>query len=346
MNQSNNPNRQCSDLRFSGSRRGFLKTAGAATLTLALGPNILASVSRLPKTIRIGCIADLHQDIMHDGPARMKAFGQAMNAVKPDAIMQLGDFAYPNQKNAAVITPFNQGHAHALHVIGNHDTDNGHTKQQCRDIWGIPAPFYTHDIGPLRMVVLDCNERPENHKAGYPAHINPKQLAWLQHQLTAHRGPFVLASHQPLAGPAAIDNAEEVHRILKEHTDRILLCINGHTHLDTVAYAGTIPCVHVNSASYYWVGGDHRHESYTEDIHKDYPWISYTCPYRDSLFAVITLDPRAGTIEVQGQNSAWVGPSPESLGVKQAEGQRHGHDIVPGIQTRQITSGQRLKTEG
>ncbi|MCP4451341.1 MAG: hypothetical protein GY809_07765 [Planctomycetes bacterium] len=289
---------------------------------------------------------------MHDGPARMNAFLKEMATVKPDAIMQLGDFAYPHKKNADVITPFNQAHTHALHVIGNHDTDSGHTKQQCQDIWGIPAPFYTHDIGPLRMVVLDCNERPENHRTGYPAHIDPKQLAWLKYQLSTHDGPFVLASHQPLAGPATIDNAQEVHTILKEHADKILLCINGHTHLDTVAYAGTVPCFHVNSASYYWVGGNHRHTSYAEDTHKKYPWISCTCPYQASLFCTITLDPRAGTIEVQGQDSTWVGPSPKTLGVSQGEDKRHGQDIVPRIQSRQIrttgqaTSGSKLKTGG
>jgi Icc protein len=307
-------------------------------MTLALAPGALASLSQLSRTIRIGCITDLHQDIMHDGPARMNAFLKAMATVKPDAIMQLGDFAYPHKKNAAVITPFNQGHAHALHVIGNHDTDNGHTKQQCQAIWGIPAPYYTHDIGPLRMVVLDCNERKAK-QTGYPAHINLEQLAWLKRQLDTHSGPFVLASHQPLAGPAAIDNSQEVHAILKKHADKILLCINGHTHLDTVAYAGTLPCFHVNSASYYWIGGDHRHESYAKDIHAEYPWISYTCPYRDSLFAVITLDPKAGTIQVRGQESVWVGPSPKTLGVKQGEDKRHGHDIAPRIQTRQIKTG-------
>jgi len=273
MNQSNYSNRPCFDLPFSGSRRGFLKTAGTTAITLALAPGALATLSQLPKTIQMGCITDLHQDIMHDGPHRMDAFLKAMATIKPDAIMQLGDFAYPDKKNAAVITPFNQGHTHALHVIGNHDTDNGHTKQQCLDIWGIPAPYYTHDIGPLRMIVLDCNERAEG-QTGYPAHINPEQLAWLNHQLSVHGGPFVLASHQPLAGPAAIDNAKEVHDILKEHADKILLCINGHTHLDTVAYVGTVPCFHVNSASYYWIGGDHRHESYAKETHKTYPWIS------------------------------------------------------------------------
>jgi 3',5'-cyclic-AMP phosphodiesterase len=335
MNQSEYSKKQHLSLPFSDARRGFLKTAGATAISLALTPGALAHLSHLSKTIRIGCIADLHQDIMHDGPARMDAFLKKMASVKPDAIMQLGDFAYPNKKNDAVITPFNQGHRHALHVIGNHDTDNGHTKQQCLDIWGMPAPYYTHDMGSLRLIVLDCNERTENQK-GYPAHINNEQLEWLKNQLSAHSGPFILASHQPLAGPAAIDNGQDFHGILKEHADKILLCINGHTHLDMVAYAGTISCFHVNSASYYWMGGNYRHESYTKEIHKKHPWISYTCPYRDPLFAIITLDPKTGTIKVQGQDSIWVGPSPRALGLTLGENLRHGHEVVPKIQPRQI----------
>ncbi|MCP4453094.1 MAG: twin-arginine translocation signal domain-containing protein, partial [Planctomycetes bacterium] len=132
MNLSNNSREQQLGPSFSGSRRGFLKRAGTAAITLALAPNALASLSQLSKTVRIGCITDLHQDIMHDGPVRMDAFLEAMATVKPDAIMQLGDFAYPHKKNAPVITPFNQAHTHALHVLGNHDTDSGHTKQQCQ----------------------------------------------------------------------------------------------------------------------------------------------------------------------------------------------------------------------
>ncbi len=106
-----------------------------------------------------------------------------------------------------------------------------------------------------------------------------------------------------------------------------------------VAYAGTIPCFHVNSASYYWIGGNYRHESYPKEIHDKYPWISYTCPYRDPLFAFITLNPKTGTIAVQGQDSIWIGPSPQALGQNPGEDLRHGYEIVPQIQPRQIKRG-------
>ncbi|GIT30818.1 MAG: hypothetical protein Ct9H300mP1_28640 [Planctomycetaceae bacterium] len=89
-----------------------------------------AAIGRLEKPVRIGLIADLHHDVMHDGLARTAAFVKAMAARRPDAIMQLGDFAYPNANNKKVINLFNGAHKRSLHVIGNHDTDSGHTKKK------------------------------------------------------------------------------------------------------------------------------------------------------------------------------------------------------------------------
>ena len=36
----------------------------------------------------LGMIADLHQDVMHDGPSRLEAFLDAMKNEKPDALLQ------------------------------------------------------------------------------------------------------------------------------------------------------------------------------------------------------------------------------------------------------------------
>ena len=113
------------------NRRHFLKVTTASSLALAL-PNLLTSqFSSNEKLVKIGLIADLHQDIMHDGKERLTAFLQAMEQFNPDAILQLGDFAYPGDKNKEVIAMFNKAHNNSLHVIGNHDTDAGYTKQQC-----------------------------------------------------------------------------------------------------------------------------------------------------------------------------------------------------------------------
>ena len=47
-----------------------------------------------------GVIADVHQDIMHDGVSRLRAFVEAMNDAKPDFSIQLGDFCVPHERNA------------------------------------------------------------------------------------------------------------------------------------------------------------------------------------------------------------------------------------------------------
>jgi hypothetical protein len=94
--------------------------------------------------------------------------------------------------------------------------------------------------------------------------------------------------------------------------------------------------MHVNSASYQWVGGKHKHESYSKDVHAKYPWISYSCPYRDSLFATLTVDPKRMTIHVEGRQSEWVGRSPAELGADVHPTLTHGEEIAPRIRDRQI----------
>ena len=103
---------------------------------------------------------------MHDGVARMEAFLKEMSVSKPDAILQLGDFAYPGSKNSDVINMFNQSHSRSLHVIGNHDTDAGFTKDNCIDVWGMPGRYYAQDIEGIQLIVLDGNDGGPQHTRG------------------------------------------------------------------------------------------------------------------------------------------------------------------------------------
>ena len=291
----------------------------------------------LEKPIQIGMIADLHQDVMHDGIARMDAFVKQMAASNPDAIIQLGDFAYPNEKNREIIDLFNQTHARSLHVIGNHDTDAGHTKAQCLEKWEMPSPYYTQNIEGLDLLVLDGNDAGSpTHKGGYASYVGPEQREWLREQLANLGGPIIVFCHQPLAGAFAVDNALEMQTILGEAADKVILAVNGHSHIDAMIRVKNVTYLHVNSASYQWVGGKHKHESYSKDIHATYPWISYTCPYRDSLFARLTVEPQNLTIRVKGRQSEWVGKSPAELGVDLNPDLTNGEEIAPRIRDRQI----------
>ena len=319
------------------SRRRFLKVTTASSLALTL-PSILTSqFSSSEKVGKIGLIADLHQDIMHDGKERLSAFLQAMEQFKPDALIQLGDFAYPGDKNKEVIEMFNNAHNNTLHVIGNHDTDAGFTKQQCIDYWGMPSRYYKKNVSGITFIVLDGNDiGSPTYQGGYVSYVGEEQWVWLKEQLNNTEGPIIIVSHQPLAGAWAVDNAEEIQEILSSASDKIILAINGHSHIDSLIRIKNIPYLHLNSASYQWVGEDFKHNSYANEIHEEFPWISSTCPYKDSLFATLTVDLANQSLKIEGKKSEWVGNSPAELGVDAHPDLTNGEEVAARIRDRYI----------
>ncbi len=320
------------------SRRQFIASAATTCVALSIPEMAFGLVKKGTRAITIGIITDLHQDIMHDAPQRLDAFIRHIRKTKTDAIIQLGDFAYPGEKNKSVIDRFNQAHRTALHVIGNHDTDSGHTKEQCISIWGMPDRYYTRDIEGIRLIVLDGNDKGSPmHKGGYPSFIGKEQIDWLKQTLNESVEPVIIASHQPLAGHIAVDNAAEIQEILGNHRDKVLLAINGHSHIDSHLNINGVNYIHFNSASYFWVGEEYKHESYSKEILDAHPWIASTCPYRDGLFATLTIDPRKREIIVKGQKSSWVGKSPVELGYGDTEDVKNGREITPEIKNRKFT---------
>jgi predicted phosphodiesterase len=291
-------------------RRTFVQLTASLLAGLSCHPLLAATDAK----VRIGIIADLHQDLVPDAKNRLEIFLESSLEHKPDALIQLGDFATPIARNKPVIELFNSIDVKKFHVIGNHDTDGGLKIEQVVDNWGMKSRFYTEMVQGIKLIVLDCNDKPLNHRGGYPAHVADDQLEWLQHELQ-QSGPMLVVSHQPLAGPSAIDNATTVQKLLTAASDRILLVINGHTHIDELIEVGGVPYWHVNSASYYWVGSQYKHESLSKELHAKYPAMSSTCPYRDSLFALLEIDLAGGLLTLTGRDSAWIGPSPSDLGL-------------------------------
>lgn len=316
------------------SRRNFIKNTSAFCMALQLPA---ASFSLLNESVKIGIITDLHQDIMHDAPRRLQGFINHIKKDKPDAIVQLGDFAIPKPENKQVIEAFNNAHHKALHVLGNHDTDGGFTKEQCLAAWKMPAPYYAQQLKNIWLIVLDGNDKGSpTHKGGYAAYINPQQVNWLQQKLAEINEPAIIISHQPLAGPMAVDNAAEIQELLSRYQTKILLCINGHTHIDTLYKINGVQYVHINSASYFWMGEKYKHESYSPEILKTHPWIAYTAPYKDSIFATLTIDARKKKITIRGQKTQWVGKSPQELNFKGDYGLLAGKEIVPIVRDRKL----------
>ena len=68
--------------------------------------------------------------------------------------------------HSAQLTPFE--FEHPLHVIGNHDTDAGFTKDDCLKAWKIPHRYYATDIQGIHLLVLETVGMPSSARATSP----------------------------------------------------------------------------------------------------------------------------------------------------------------------------------
>jgi predicted phosphodiesterase len=296
-------------------RRSFIKSTFLTSFSLALPSSILKLWAGQTESLRLGLIADLHRDAIHDSDLRLQTFLEEMNRVEAHAKIQLGDFAIPKSANASFIAAFNQGNIPAYHVLGNHDLDEGYSKEQAIQAFGMPAAYYAQVIQGVRILVLDGNDPGSpTTKGGYASYIGKVQQDWLNQQLEESKEPVIVISHQPIAGIYTIDNAVEIQNLLSVHASKIILAINGHAHVDQLIKVAGVSYLHINSASYYWVGEKHRHLSLDANTHAAYPSLAFTCPYAAVLFGVLTLDRKAKKLSLTGRKSSWIGPSPLELG--------------------------------
>lgn len=316
------------------SRREFLKTS-SASVSWFLIPNELQALFKTKKSVKFGLISDLHGEIIHDADLRLSVFLEEMKSVRPDARIQLGDFATPDPKFFSLVDAFNYAEGRHFHVLGNHDRDGGFSTKEVLKTYGMDASYYSKEIEGIRLIVLDGNEEGSpQHLGGYPSYIGPTQQKWLINQLEIAETPVIVLSHQPIAGIYTIDNASEIQAILSRYSSKILLAINGHAHVDQAIQVNGVQYLHLNSASYYWVGGALAHQSVNPELHREFPAIANTCPYEEVLFSVLTIDPMEGLISVKGKKTRWIGPSPLALGYSILSAEEQERHVQPQISDR------------
>ncbi|MFT6832829.1 MAG: Icc protein, partial [Planctomycetota bacterium] len=156
-------------------------------------------------TLRFGLIADVHQDVMHDGVERITSFVTAMEGQDVDFVLQLGDFCQPKAANDAFIEAWRRFDGPRYHVIGNHDMDGGFSRDQVVAYYGMPSRYYSFDVQGLHCIVLDGND-PGGSSGGYARFIAKDQLDWLVEDLKQNPSPTVVFVHQPLDSSDGVDN--------------------------------------------------------------------------------------------------------------------------------------------
>jgi 3',5'-cyclic-AMP phosphodiesterase len=270
------------------------------------------------KVVSFGICADVHLPTMHDSAHRISTFIDSMKAAQPDFIIELGDFGTPDEKYRPFFAIWNDYPGKKYHVIGNHEMDGGTSLEAALAYREMKSSYYTFHLNGFFFIVLDGNDREFPEQKGYRAFIGPEQQNWLKEQLTQAGEPVILFSHQAIGPPEAITNAQEIRLILENHNrqakdNRVIASFNGHTHNDWAEEVNGIWYITINSMSYKWLGEEYAHIRYSDDIDRQFKWIKYTAPYKDPLFAIVTLS-TAGYIRIKGQKSEYVGPSPWEVG--------------------------------
>ncbi|NPA36371.1 MAG: hypothetical protein GXO47_05930, partial [Chlorobi bacterium] len=258
-----------------------------------------------------------------------------MNGRNADFIIQLGDFCYPDSTSDSFMKVFRSFKGDKYSVLGNHDKDNGANLKQALKYFGMPAPYYSFDKNNFHFIVLNGNEAAQK-TSGYARSVSNKQISWLNKDLDKTDKRTVVFIHQSLFDKHGVINQDTIRKILsskhlKNGEKKVLVCFNGHSHIDAAEKTDGVWYVSVNSMSYHWVGEEFRHKSYSDKIQKEHPWIEYVCPYKDPVYAFVTID-KDGTITIKGKHSEWKGASPEKLGYTSKYYKNEW--IIPGISDR------------
>jgi len=300
--------------------------------------------------VKFGIFADLHVDIMHDPQWRLETFLEACRKEDVDFIIELGDFCYPDgssnfpeaddeqkRKIREMINKpeinrlFNEFEKPSYHVLGNHECD-ACSKEETLKYYGIGSKsYYSFDMGGFHFVALDPNyylkdgkyiayERGNYFEVSYDEppslpYMPPEQIEWLREDLAKAEYPAIIFSHQRLipGEREAVRNYEPLQEVLHSAPKGVLMSINGHEHIDNLQFLDGIWYFNLNSMSNEWLGEMFICPGrYGEEIDELFPWIKYTAPYKDPLFAIITMDENGAT--VKGVKSEFVGPTPEELG--------------------------------
>ena len=292
--------------------------------------------------LRLALFTDVHHDIMHDGPKRLQSFADAATQAQVDMAVQLGDFCQPTDANRAFLDIWLGLETPRYNVLGNHDMDGGFSRQQAVDYMSMPHRYYSFDRKGWHGVVLDGNDPSDPPRSGYACGVAADQIDWLRQDLQGTQLPVIIFIHQSIDRPD-LDGGTEVLSALeaanrKAGWQQVVAVFSGHHHLDYATCIQGVWHIQVNSMSNYWMGDDYKQIRYGEQVDAAHPYIKYTAPYKDPLFALVKLQP-GGVINIQGVDSEWVGNSPEELGYMKNEGAAlplKGASLQPRISSRHL----------
>lgn len=280
--------------------------------------------------VKFSVFADLHlchgMDPGYDefwypgGDERLDAILARAKRENVDFIIHCGDFCHNPHAETVALEKYNNFEIPTYHVLGNHDMDKLSLEETVA-AYGMPAEYYYFDKNGFRFIVLNENyfryededipySKGNYYKFGpYRDVISRPQVAWLEETVMSSPYPMVIFSHGSLMledeKHAAVKNREEVQDIFRRaHAagKRVLMCLNGHLHIDYLRIYEHVCYLDVNSASMYWLTPPHH--LFPEEFHAKHYGAQSLLIYNDPVHAVITLS-EDGRISIDGMKSSF-----------------------------------------
>lgn len=299
--------------------------------------------------VKFAIFSDLHYEHIHDGYERLQNFITYIKNLDVDFIIQLGDFCIPKEENRFLLGMLDSLGKPHYHTIGNHDSDLLPREDVMR-FFKIDSSYYSFTKEKIKFIVLDtcfiktdngyeayCKKNYDKSKDIYPI-LPDYEFKWLNDQFNDDSEAYIIFSHHSFENDFAkrgVYNRAEVRDLINSVNSKgkkVLLCVNGHDHGDSLKKIGQTYYFGLNSMSHIWFGPQYEHFCYSNDIHKKYPFLKDLVLYKDGLFAIVTISEDYG-IEIEGMNGAYQNISPKDIGI---EGTWNGRSVLPRVSSLKV----------
>lgn len=270
--------------------------------------------------LRLAIVADIH----HGPPKLTKRGDRALDLLDrflgfcagygPDLIVDLGDRINDQDREtdrrllaevAAKFRGLNTPHAH---LDGNHDSDFLLPEDNAAALG--TKGHASRDLNGYHLVFWNASTkipRPE------PFRASEADLAWLAADLAATDLPTVVFSHVPVSGAsmtgnywfqnkpehATYPNAAEARAIL-EASGRVVLCVAGHVHWNSLHQAGGIPHITIQSLTESFATGGEPAEA----------WATLEIGGGEIRWQTFGLDPIGVVLPLRWPAQRWIAPLP------------------------------------
>lgn len=274
--------------------------------------------------VKFSVFSDIHHYpgvYYSNAPERLKKIQQRALDQNVDFIIHCGDFCHNPIKYADFVSQYNDFSIPSYHVLGNHDFDELKFEDVIRAL-GMPDECYYFDKNGFRFIALNDNYlRLDGEDVPYSEgnfykhpkerdYLSRRQVEWLREVLMSSNNINVILSHGSLSyeddvAGDALKNREDVQNVIREANQtghRVLLCINGHLHMDFMRIYENVCYLDMNSASWDWM--KETHDYFPPELAAQYNEITHTVIYNDPIHAIITLTDD-GTIEIEGMKSTF-----------------------------------------